>query len=587
MNGRPDMTTYLARLILPSLLAITWGTGCAVTDEPSVEDALKTLLASPTPAPAISPAPDTRPVLDLQPVEDAATEQRVQALAHYSAALTHELNRRPKEALAEYFKSGMADPTDETLVLRVSRKLLENKDSHHATLLLVEATKKGKVSADLNAWLGIAYAREGKLDLAILASEAAIRTDSLAIQGHKNLCRIYSEMKRSKAWRKVLEQADAAKNPNASFLIELAALHHAYGLKHGAELKAERVKERELLARARKLKPDSLQVVQQLAAAFERSGGFAEAAGVYEDLIQTMPDGSILRERAAQLYLRAEQPEKAQAHLEALLKINLTNPQANRLMGFLLAGKGEHAKAVKYFERVITINPRFQAGYYDLAEAQMRGGKPKDAKQTLERAAVRFPRKSYMHEFMMAIVHVDLEDYPAAIRHFNSAEAQAARNAPAQLNAGFYFQKGAAQERAKQFAQAEKSFRQSLKLDPDYASALNYLGYMWAERGENLKEARQFIEKALKQFPKSAAFLDSMAWVVFKQGDAKGALDWQLKALKSMEADKEKDAVLLEHLGDIYHELKNNAKAREFWEKSLAAKNNPNVKARLDKLPKP
>ena len=97
----------------------------------------------------------------------------------------------------------------------------------------------------------------------------------------------------------------------------------------------------------------------------------------------------------------------------------------------------------------------------------------------------------------------------------------------------------------------------------------------------------QFIEKALKQFPKSAAFLDSMAWVVFKQGDAKGALDWQLKALKSMEADKEKDAVLLEHLGDIYHELKNNAKAREFWEKSLAAKNNPNVKARLDKLPKP
>jgi tetratricopeptide (TPR) repeat protein len=587
MNGRPDMTTQLARLIVPTILVVAWGTGCVVTDEPSVEEALRTLLAPPEPPPEIKPAPVTRPVVDLKPVEDAATERRVQALAHYSAALTHELNRRKKEALAEYFKSGMADPTDETLVLRVSRKLLESKDSHHATLLLVKATEGGKISANLNAWLGIAYAREGKLDLAILASEAAIRKDPLAIQGHKNLCRIYSEMNRSKAWKKVLEQAGAAKNPDASFLIELAALHHAYGLKHGAELMAERAKEREILGRARKLKPASLSVVQQLAEAFERSGGFAEAAGVYEDLIKTMPDGAVLRERAAQLYLRAEQPEKARAHLEALLKDNLTNPQANRLMGFLLAGKGEHAKAIKFFERVITINPRFQPGYYDLAEAQMRGGKPKDAKQTLEGAAVRFPRMSYMHEYMMAIVHVDLEEYAAAIRHFNAAEKQATRNAPAQLTAGFYFQKGAAQERAKQFAQAEKSFRQSLKLDPGYASALNYLGYMWAERGENLKEARQFIEKALKQFPESAAFLDSMAWVVFKQGDVKGALEWQLKALKAMETDKEKDAVLYEHLGDIYHALKNNAKAREFWEKSLATEANPKVKARLDKLPQP
>ena len=110
---------------------------------------------------------------------------------------------------------------------------------------------------------------------------------------------------------------------------------------------------------------------------------------------------------------------------------------------------------------------------------------------------------------------------------------------------------------------------------------------MWAERGKNLKEARQFIEKALKLSPGNAAYLDSMAWVVFQQGEAKEALKWQLKALKAMESDKEKDAVLFEHLGDIYHSLKNDAKAREFWEKSLAVEANPKVKERLDNLPKP
>ena len=72
---------------------------CAITDEPTVEEALAELLAPPGPSPLIKPAPDTLPVLDLQPVEDAATERRVQAMAHYSAGLSHELNRRKKKAL--------------------------------------------------------------------------------------------------------------------------------------------------------------------------------------------------------------------------------------------------------------------------------------------------------------------------------------------------------------------------------------------------------------------------------------------------------------------------------------------------------
>ena len=588
MNGRPNMTAQILRLFLPTFLAGLGAVACAVTDEPSVEEALAELLAPPALPTLIKPAPDTLPVIDLQPVEDAATERRVQAMAHYSAGLSHELNRRKKEALGEYFKAGMADSTDEKLVLRVSRKLLEEKDSHHATLLLIKATEVGEISADLHAWLGIAYAREGKLDLAIISSEAAIRKNPLAMQGYKNLCRMYSEMKRSKKWEMTLEAAGGVKNPSAMFLVELAGLHHAYGLKHGEELRAQRARERKLLSQARKLKPANPLVMQQMAAGFERAGGLVEAAEVYEDLLNKAPlEGVVLREKAAQLYLQADKPEKAQKHLEALLKVNLANPQANRLMGFLLTDKEEYDKAVRYFERVVTANPRFQAGYYELIEAQMRSGKSKDAKQTLERAAAHFPDRGFLHEYMAAIVHVDMKEYATAIKHYHAAEAKAARTEPTRLDARFYFQKGAALERGKEFALAEEAFRKSLKLNPEFAGALNYLGYMWAERGKNLKEARQFIEKALKLSPGNAAYLDSMAWVVFQQGEAKEALKWQLKALKAMEADKEKDAVLFEHLGDIYHSLGNIDKAREFWQESLAVEANPKVKERLDKLSKP
>ena len=587
MIGRPNIIVQIYRLFPLILLAGLLGVACVVTDEPSVEEALAELLAPPTPPTLIKPAPDTLPVIDLDPVEDAATERRVQAMAHYSAGLSHELNRRKKKALEQYFKAGMADPTDEKLVLRVSRKLLEENDSHRATLLLVKATEDGEISADLHAWLGIAYAREGKLDLAIISSESAIRENSMSMQGYKNLCRIYSEMKRSERWKKTLEKAGAVEKPSAIFLIELAGLHHAYGLKHGTELLPQRAKERELLGQARKLKPKDPLVVQQMAEGFERSGDFVQAAEVCEDLFGRIPEGTILREKAAQLYLQAGKPDKAQEHLEALLKINLANPMANQLMGFLLTEKGEYTKALRYFERVVTANPRFRAGYYNLVEAQMRSGKPKDAKQTLERAAARFPNRGFLHEYMTAIVYVDLKEYGTAIKHYQSAETKAARNDPTRLDARFYFQKGAALERDKQFARAEEAFRKSLKLNPNFAGALNYLGYMWAERGKNLNEAQQFIEKALRLSPGNAAYLDSMAWVLFQKGDAKNALKWQLKALKAMEAEKEKDAVLFEHLGDIYHSLKNIAKTREFWEKSLAVEANPKVKERLDALPKP
>jgi len=45
---------------------------------------------------------------------------------------------------------------------------------------------------------------------------------------------------------------------------------------------------------------------------------------------------------------------------------------------------------------------------------------------------------------------------------------------------------------------------------------MNYLGYMWAERGVNLPKARELIEKAVKLEPKNAAYLDSLAWVIYK-----------------------------------------------------------------------
>jgi tetratricopeptide (TPR) repeat protein len=142
----------------------------------------------------------------------------------------------------------------------------------------------------------------------------------------------------------------------------------------------------------------------------------------------------------------------------------------------------------------------------------------------------------------------------------------------------FYFQLGATYERLGDYAQAEKYFEKSLQIAPDSPETLNYLGYMWAEHDQKLDQARDMIAKALKAEPKSSAYLDSMAWVLYKLHEPKPALDYELKAIQLQD---EEDATVYDHLGDIYAALGQKDKAREAWTKSLQLEKSDVVQKKL------
>jgi Tfp pilus assembly protein PilF len=171
-----------------------------------------------------------------------------------------------------------------------------------------------------------------------------------------------------------------------------------------------------------------------------------------------------------------------------------------------------------------------------------------------------------------------MKDYTNALRHLTGAEVIARVNDTNRLTHTFYFQLGSTYERTQKFKEAETYFRKALDLAPDFAEALNYLGYMWAERGENLEEAHRMIEKAVRSEPKNAAFLDSLAWVLYKMDRPKEALKFLLQAV---EQSQEPDPTLWDHLGDIYASLKQTDKARQAWQKSLALEPNPQIEQKL------
>jgi tetratricopeptide (TPR) repeat protein len=239
---------------------------------------------------------------------------------------------------------------------------------------------------------------------------------------------------------------------------------------------------------------------------------------------------------------------------------------------------GDHGQARDYFEKGLKLQPDTEQAYFDLATTQIELGAAGEAIATLELARKKFP-ENFVIEYLYGEAQVRQKNYAEAIKHFGAAELIAQAKDTNRLTHAFYFEVGAAHERNGDRAQAEAYFEKCLKLNPDFAEALNYLGYMWAERGEKLDRARELIEKALKVQPKNAAYLDSMAWVLFKQNQPRPALDYILKAV---ELTKEPDATLYDHLGDIYAALNDMDKARDAWRKSLSVEKSDAVQKKLE-----
>jgi len=129
------------------------------------------------------------------------------------------------------------------------------------------------------------------------------------------------------------------------------------------------------------------------------------------------------------------------------------------------------------------------------------------------------------------------------------------------------FMRGAMLERTKQFDAAEAEFRKVLAIDPEYAGALNYLGYMLADRNTRLDEAQKMISKAVELEPANGAYLDSLGWVCFRQNRLDDAVGYLQKALQIPTVAK--DPTVHDHLGDVYFKQGKIREAIAQWQSSL------------------
>ncbi len=162
----------------------------------------------------------------------------------------------------------------------------------------------------------------------------------------------------------------------------------------------------------------------------------------------------------------------------------------------------------------------------------------------------------------MAALYEKGKKYPEEQKVLDEAESVALTNPDKQA---VQFARGAMYERMKNFEGAEAEFRKVLAVDPNNAGALNYLGYMLADRDVRLDEARKMITRALEIDPDNGAYLDSLGWVLYRQNHLEQAEENLRKALDRIG----EDPTVHDHLGDVYLKEGKVKEAITQWQTSL------------------
>ena len=382
-------------------------------------------------------------------------------------------------------------------------------------------------SAEIRAELAGLYARQDKPLEAVEMAEAALKQDSSNREANRIIGSVYAALADQ---RQALRQGE---DPALYVPRAIAALERARegGSEPGLDLTLGR------LYLQTKAFDKAIPVLRRV---LTQQPGYTEIAV----LLATAEDG-------------AGQTATAMETLRATLTENPKSLRGWVMLGELSEKQSEWASAADAYSRAQALSPRLDLSTRRAA-ALLNAGKAAEARDLLKAAASSAKADS-----------LSLYLYATALRE--SGDLEAAEEAARRLRAaapddprGLYVLAQVLEAR-REFKGAEDALREILKRDPSDATALNYLGYMFAERGERLDEAVDLVQRALKLEPGNPSFLDSLGWAYYQQGK----LDLADPPLSEAASKMPTNSVIQDHLGDLRFKQKRYADAAAAWERSL------------------
>jgi len=233
-------------------------------------------------------------------------------------------------------------------------------------------------------------------------------------------------------------------------------------------------------------------------------------------------------------------------------------------LGSILEDQGEGGQQAAYelYKDVGETDPNFVSAQLSTANIYFNREEDDKAIDTLEKLNAR--EQSVLTRESLGRARFFRENYEEALPFYQalvdslSDEELTANVEPLRFRGIIY-------ERLKRWPEAEADFKRVLKYVPDDVDTLNYLGYTWVDRGENLTEAFDMIRQAVEQEPKSGAIVDSLGWAHYKLGEYEDAKINLEKAVSLSPSS----ATIIDHLGDVYWKLGRKREAGFQWKRAL------------------
>jgi tetratricopeptide (TPR) repeat protein len=422
-----------------------------------------------------------------------------------------------QEASDHYKKVMKVEPSNARAYLLAGYNLRALKQYKDASKLFQQATVVEPANPLGYHYLGSALARSGEMQSAEEKFKKSLTLRPSFIEARENLARV---LELQKKYPEALEQ----------YKIILK-------LKPGDKKINEHLKRFDFEAGVQF--PDNMQVTEappfvpseanihtQIGIIFYEQAVYLEAVDEFRLALANKEDRE-LRLVIAKIYELFGRMDKAITEVEAYRKVDAGEESIDILLNLarLYGLNKEMKKSIELLKQAVVMDSENDRLYHALALAHMSLNENEDAYQNINKA-------------------IKLNDKKDS----------------------YYFEQGALLERLGKFDKAIASMKHTLEINPHHSNAHNFIGYIYATKGEDLDKAQSHLEQALTIQPRNGYFLDSLGWIYHKKGEPKQALAHIKKAMVYAQPDP----VLYDHLGDVHFSMDNVTEARKAWKTSLA-----------------
>jgi tetratricopeptide (TPR) repeat protein len=282
-----------------------------------------------------------------------------------------------------------------------------------------------------------------------------------------------------------------------------------------------------------------------------------QARTQFEILAGEAPENVDLLFSLALLNYELKDRQTAKAQLREVLRIGERRDEAYFFLGQIARAEGQNETALDHF-RQVGDGGEFLKATLNIGEVLLDEGRDDEYAAYMDRLRESYPPRREQLFALQANLLGQRERDEAGVALLNQAIAEF----PGSDN--LRYARSIVHERRGDIAAAEQDLRTIIRRDPNNATALNALGYTLANRTDRYAEARALIEKALRLSPNEPAILDSLGWVLYRQGEYEQALQYLTRAYAAFP-----DPEVAAHLGEVMWVSGNTAGAMNIWRGAL------------------